>query len=203
MSDPVPHNQNRMGQIIGIIFHPLVIFIPTLVVVLKDADPLEAIAWLAFITIVILTLSAIVLLRLKWQGRHTYQRESRHHIYFAFWVSMVVCVGLGLVLDAPQRLVFSLLCLCVWVPIQYVINACYTKISVHVAVITGIAAALFVMGDLNSILLVAGALVAILATAWARLVTGNHSLLQVGLGMVVSVSSVLLALGIMSIWQPL
>ncbi len=203
MTDPVPHNQNRLGQVIGFIFHPLVIFIPTLVIVLKDAEPLAAVGWLVFVTVVILVLAAIVLLRLKRQGRHTYQREARHHIYFAFWMSMVICVGLGLILDAPHRLVFSLLCLCVWVPIQYVINARYTKISVHVAVITGIATALFVMGDLNSLLLVSGALVVIMATAWARMVTGNHSLLQVGLGMAVSVFSVLLAFGLFSLWYPL
>jgi len=203
MTDPVPHNQNRLGRVIGFIFHPLVIFIPTLVIVLKDADPLVAVGWLVFITVVILSLAAIVLLRLKRQGKHTYQREARHHIYFAFWASMVICVGLGLVLDAPHRLVFSLLCLCVWVPIQYIVNARYTKISVHVAVITGIATALFVMGDLDNVLLVSGALAAILATAWARLVTGNHSLLQVGLGMAVSVLSVLLAAGLFSFWQPL
>jgi membrane-associated phospholipid phosphatase len=203
MTDPVPHNQNRLGQVIGRIFHPLVIFFPTLMIVLKDADPLAAVGWLVFITIVILVLAAIVLLRLKRQGKHTYQREARHQIYVAFWGSMVVCVGLGVALDAPHRLVFSLLCLCLWVPSQYVINARYTKISVHVAVITGIAFALIVMGDLNTVLLVSGALVAVLATAWARMVTGNHSLMQVALGMAVSVLSVLLACGLFSLWQPL
>ena len=199
MTNPVPHNQNRLGRMIGLIFHPLVIFIPTLVIVLKDADPLAAVGWLAFISVVILSLAAIVLLRLKRQGRHTYQREARHHIYFAFWASMVVC-GLGLVLDAPHRLVFSL-CLCVGAhPIHHQralhqdFGACRGHHRHRHRCCDG---------DLNNILLVSGALVAILATAWARLVTGNHSPLQVGLGMVVSVLSVLLAAGLFSLWQPL
>ena len=43
VSDPVPHNRHPLGRLLSRLFHPLVIFIPTLVIVLKDADPLEAV----------------------------------------------------------------------------------------------------------------------------------------------------------------
>jgi membrane-associated phospholipid phosphatase len=99
---------------------------------------------------------------------------------------------LAVALDAPERLVFSLLALVVWVPLQAVINVRLTKISAHTAVVTGILTALFLMGDLHSPLLVGGAVGIVLATAWARVVTGHHSVLQVSLGIGVGVISVCL-----------
>jgi hypothetical protein len=203
MSDPVPHNRHPVGRLISLLFHPLVIFIPTLVIVLKDANPLEAVGWVALIAAVIFTLAAVMLARLRRQGRETYQRDARHQIYLSFWVSMVLCTALGVALNAPHRLIFSQLCLVVWVPIQSLVNARYTKISIHVAVVTGIAAALVAMGDLNTLPLIGAAVVVIAAVAWARLVTGNHTRLQIALGILVSVVSVVIAYGLMSLWRPL
>src|SRR5512145_2029118 len=102
MNDPVPHNRHPVGRLLSLLFHPLVIFIPTLVVVLKDADPVEAVGWVAFIAAVIFALAAVVLARLRRQGRETYQRDARYEIYLSFWVSMVLCTGLGIVFDAPH-----------------------------------------------------------------------------------------------------
>jgi hypothetical protein len=202
MSDPVPHNRHPVGRLLSLLFHPLVIFIPTLVVVLKDADPVEAVGWVAFIAAVIFALVVVVLARLRRQGRETYQRDARYQIYLSFWVSMIPCTALGIVFDAPHRLIFALLCLVVWVPIQFLVNARYTKISIHVAVITGIAAALVALGDLNTLPLVGGAVAVIAVVAWARIATGNHTRVQIALGILVSVVSVLIAYGLMSLWRP-
>ncbi len=111
--------------------------------------------------------------------------------------------GLARADAAPHRLIFALLCLIVWVPIQSLVNARYTKISIHVAVVTGIAAALVAMGDLDTPPLVGGAVAMIAAVAWARVVTGNHTRLQIALGILVSVASVVIAYGVMSLWRPL
>jgi membrane-associated phospholipid phosphatase len=70
-----------------------------------------------------------------------------------------------------------------------------TKISAHVGVISGIFATLYVMGNLRSLPLVAG------ATAWARVVTGHHTVLQVRLGIVVSAVSVGAAFVLMALFQ--
>jgi membrane-associated phospholipid phosphatase len=43
------------------------------------------------------------------------------------------------------------------------------------------------------------AIVIILATGWARVVTGHHSLLQVSLGVIVSFASVTLAFALMTV----
>jgi hypothetical protein len=199
MSDPVPYNRNKLGYIISMITHPLVVFIPTLVIVLRHADPLEAGAWLALIALVILIPAVVLLRRVRRQGRHTYQRDTRHLIYLTFWLSMLACAVLAVLLDAPQRLVFSLVSLCVWVPLQGVINARITKLSIHVAVISGIALALILMGELDTPLRVEAVVVVVAATAWARIVTGHHTPAQVGLGVIVSSASVLAAFALLSI----
>lgn len=197
VTDPVPHNNNRLGYWLGMIFHPFTVFIPALIVVLKDTEPLVAVGWVVFMAVIILV-PALTLIRLaRRRGRYTYQRGMRHPLYGVFWASMVLCVGLAELLDAPGRLVFSLLALVVWVPLQAVINARLTKISVHTAVVTGILTALLLMGDLNSPLLVIGAAGIVCATAWARVVTGHHSVLQVSLGIIVSIISVGAAFGLM------
>ncbi len=200
MTDPVPHNGNRLGYWLGMIFHPFTVFIPALVVVLKDTEPVVAVGWVMFIAVIILVPALTLIHLARRKGRYTYQRGMRHPLYGVFWASMILCVGLAVTLDAPERLVFSLLALVVWVPLQAVINARLTKISAHTAVVTGILIALFLMGDLDSPLLVGGAVGIVFATAWARVVTGHHSLVQVSLGIVVSAVSVGIAFALVALF---
>jgi len=199
VTDPVPHNGNRLGYWLGLIFHPFAVFIPALVVVLKDTEPLVAVGWVVFMAVIILAPALTLIQLARRKGRYTYQRGMRHPLYIVFWASMVLCVGLAVVLEAPDRLVFSLLALVVWVPLQAIINARLTKISAHTAVVTGILTALFLMGDLNSPFLIIGAVGMVTATAWARVVTGHHTVLQVSLGIVVSMTSVFTAYGVMTL----
>jgi hypothetical protein len=196
VNDPVPHNRSRLGYWLGFVFHPFTVFIPALLVVLKGTDPAVAVGWIVFIAVIIVVPALILLQLARQQGRYAYQRGTRHPIYVVFWVSMVVCVGLAQGLNAPSRLAFSLLTLCIWAPLQYLVNAWLTKISAHVGVVSGILTTLLVMGDMDHPLLVMGAGGIILATAWARVVTGHHTRLQVGLGALVGVLSVLAAFGI-------
>ena len=57
------------------------------------------------------------------------------------------------------------------------------------------------MGDLDSPLLVIGAVGIVGAVAWARVVTGHHTLWQVSLGMIVSFISVVTAFGLILLSQ--
>jgi len=200
VTDPAPHNGNRLGYWLGIIFHPFSVFIPALVVVLKDTEPLAAVGWVVFMAGIILTPALTLIHLARRRGRYTYQRGMRHPLYLVFWVSMVLCVGLAEWLDAPERLIFSLLALVVWVPLQAAINARLTKISAHTAVVTGIFTALFLMGDLDSPLLMIGAVGIVCATAWARVVTGHHTVGQVSLGIVVSTAAVAAAYALMALF---
>ncbi|MBN1964585.1 MAG: hypothetical protein JW910_08055 [Anaerolineae bacterium] len=195
--DPVPHNRSRLGTWLGLIFHPFTVFIPALIVVLRDTAPLVAVGWVAFIAVMILVPLLLLIHLARRQGRYTYQRGTRYPLYLAFWASMMVCVGLAVLLDAPERLVLALLTLVIWVPLQATFNARLTKVSAHTAVVTGILVTLFLMGDLDSPCLVAGAVGIVGATAWARVVTGHHSVLQVSLGIMVSTTAVIAADGLL------
>lgn len=201
VTDPVPHNGNRLGYWLGIIFHPFTVFIPALVVVLKDTKPLAAVGWVAFMAGIILVPALTLIHLARRQGRYTYQRGMRHPLYLVFWAGMVLCMGLAAILHAPERLVFSLLALVIWGALQAVVNARLTKISAHTAVITGILTALFLMDDLDSPLLMIGAVGIVCATAWARVVTGHHTVGQVCLGIIISIISVVTAFGLMLLSQ--
>ena len=76
----------------------------------------------------------------------------------------------------------------------------WTKISAHAAVVTGILTAFLLMGELNSLPLVVGAVGIVLLTGWARVSTGHHSWVQVGLGILVSAASVGAAFGLMTLF---
>lgn len=199
VSDPVPHNRNRLGMLLGLLLHPFVIFIPALFVVLKDVPPLHALGWVGGIAVLILLPQGIVISWARRQDRYLYQRQTRRWLYPTFGLSIGVCTVVALALGAPSRLLFALVALCVWVPLQGLVNHAYTKVSGHTAVVTGIACALIVMGDLDTPLLVSGAVGVVVATAWARLVTGNHTTLQAVLGILVSAVAVGAAYGLMTL----
>ncbi len=82
--------------------------------------------------------------------------------------------------------------LAVWVPLQWAINTWVTKISGHAAVATGCFAALVVLGKAGTPLIEAVLLVLVIVTVWARVVTRNHTVPQVILGVLVGVLPVLL-----------
>lgn len=193
MTEAIPHNRNRLGVVIGAIFHPFVVFIPALILVLKDATLREAVGWIALIAAALLIPALVLIRRARKQEKYTYQRSTRHQLYIAGELSVVSCATLAVLLDAPERLVFSLLSLCIWIPLQYTVNARLTKISAHTAVISGIVTALILMGEFRHPLLFAGAISVVLATAWARIVTGHHTRQQVALGISVSIVAVFAA----------
>ncbi|MBI5960348.1 MAG: hypothetical protein HY866_16530 [Chloroflexi bacterium] len=199
MSDPVPHNRNRLGWLLGFIFHPFTVFIPALVVVLNDTPRREALAWLTFIAVLLLGPTALLVQLARRRGRYVYQRETRHILYLTGELSILICTGLAIALEASPRLLFSLLTLALWVPLQYTVNARLTKISAHAAVISGIVAAFMVLGEIDSMPLALAGVGAVLATAWARVVTGHHTLTQVSLGIMVSITSVLAAAVLVSL----
>lgn len=199
MTDAVPHNRNRLGVVIGAIFHPFVVFVPALILVLKDVAPREAVGWIVLIAAMLLIPALVLIRRARKQDKYTYQRSTRHQLYIAGELSVVFCTTLAVALDAPERLVFSLLSLCIWIPLQYIANARLTKISAHTAVISGIVTALILMGEFRHPLLFAAAIAAVLATAWARIVTGNHTWQQVVFGIGVSLIAVFAAFGVVSL----
>lgn len=197
MTDIAPHNQNRLGYILGYVFHPFVIFIPALVIVLKGISFVTAVGWVAFIAVIILIPLNLTILWERCRGKYVYQRKTRHSLYIVFWLSMLSAILIGMVLDGPRRLIFAILCMWVWVALQFLVNLAYTKISGHTAIIATIMFGLLALGELDTPLLIVLAFGAVGATGWARIVTGNHTLKQVVLGVLVSSGAVLIAAALM------
>jgi len=193
-TERLPDDSHRLAHAIGLILHPGIVSIPTLLLVLSDIPAAEGLAWTAIIACIVLVPALILIAYLRRRDRHTYQRSARLPIYIVLWVSVLVCLGLTQAFEAPRALVASVATLAVWLPLQLTINSTVTKISTHVAVITGCVFGVLVLGRIEPLPLQIGALLLIPLVAWARLVTKNHTLLQVGLGFLVGGGCVLVVM---------
>jgi hypothetical protein len=192
MSEMIPDNSNRLAYCLGILLHPASIMLVTLYLLLDELPLADSLLWIALIAGMILVPGFMVISFLKRKERHSYQRSSRAPIYLTAWLSVVLALGLIWFLNAPQILIICLTTLALWLPLQLAINYFFTKISAHLAVISGCFTALLLLGDLSGAVLISVGIIVIGLTAWARLATKNHSLLQVILGILVRTGIVFL-----------
>ncbi len=192
MTDLVPDNRNRIAYLIGIVFHPFVIALPTLLAVLREMPVEQAASWTALILLVLVVPLAASLIFLRRQSKYAYQRRTRLPIYIVGWASILLCLTLTIILQAPIVLIACMAALALWIPLQFAINTWLTKISIHTAVITGCVIGLLLLGAFQSPILQLLAIAAIAITAWARMVTRNHTVEQVLLGIVTGALPVLL-----------
>jgi hypothetical protein len=198
MTDPVPDNRNRIAFLIGRIFHPYIICIPTLFAVLSDLTFDQAFKW-SLITIAMVLLPGMTLAAyMQRQGKFLYQRSTRTPLYIVGWSSVLACIVTMSLLGAPKVLESSLISLAIWAPLQLLINAFVTKVSAHAAIAAGCAVGLLLLGKLNTPLLQLLMLAIVIITVWARVVTHNHTRLQVGLGLLVGALPPLLVFSVMS-----
>jgi hypothetical protein len=192
LNDPIPDTRNRIAYLMSLLFHPFVVAILTLLVVLRDVNWLEAITWTGLIAVILIAPPAGGILYFKRQQRYVYQRKTRGALYLLGWSGALVGLLVTFIFDGPQVLVACLATLLVWVPMQMTFNSYLTKVSIHVAVAVGCATALFALGTLDTVGLKIMALVVILVVTWSRIVTRNHTIMQVVLGVILGVVPVLL-----------
>lgn len=192
MNDILPDNRNPWAKLIGFIFHPAVVGAPTLLAILSDMSLAESIRWIGLMLGVLLIPNILLQVVLQRKGRFVYQRQTRLPMYSVGWVSVLVCLMFLIGLSAPRVLIACLLALLVWIPFQLFINQTLTKISIHVAVISGCLTGLLVLNKLESPILKLLAIIIVVLTAWARIKTKNHTRLQVVLGAVVGCLPVLI-----------
>jgi hypothetical protein len=185
MDDPAPDNRNRLAFLIGRIFHPYIITIPTLFAVLSDLTFKEALQWSIIVIAMVLLPGMTLAAYLQRRGHPLYQRRTRTPLYIVGWCSVLICIVVINQMGAPVILVSSLVALAIWAPLQLTINTFITKISAHAAIASGCAVGLFLLGKLDSPLLQLLVLAIVVITIWARVVTHNHTLLQVSLGVLV------------------
>jgi hypothetical protein len=192
MNDMQPTYQNRIATAISLIFHPAVVGVPTLLAILNEMSFTEILGWTILILGILLVPNVILQLVLQRRGRFIYQRGTRKPLYIVGWLSVLICLVLLIILNAPRVLVACLLALLVWIPAQLVINQVLTKISIHTAVISGCLTGLLVLGRLDTPVIKVLAAIILILTAWARMETKNHTLAQVALGALVGSLPVLI-----------
>lgn len=192
MTDVLPDRERTIANLIGRIFHPAVVALPTLILILGDLGWQSALQWSAITLPILLIPGTLLVIYLRSRGRETYQRATRTPLYIAAWFSVVGAIVLTLALDAPRVLVACLALLAIWLPIQLAVNTYVTKISTHGAVITGCIMALFVLNKLPNAAVQLIAIGIVVLVGWARVHDRSHTLTQVVLGIAVAVAIVLL-----------
>lgn len=196
MNETRPDTGNSLAAWVGRLVHPYLLPIPTILLLLNDLAFLDALFWMA-LTVGLIVLPGVVLATvLQRRGRMTYQRRTRGTLYLVGWVCVMVCLLILKALEAPLVLIASVVTLAVWVPMQWTVNTWVTKISGHAAVAVGCFSALALLGKLALPVLFA-LLVITLLTLWARVVTHNHTISQVALGVLVGLLPVLIVFPMM------
>lgn len=182
MNESIPDNRNRLAYAIGLLFHPFLLCIPVLLVVLADRPLMEVVGWTALTAGGIVLPTAAVVTLLRRRGRAVYQRAPRSLIYPVTWAA-VLLTGLFIrLLGGPERLQACMAALALWVPVQFAFNHWVTKLSTHTGVAAACMVGLGLMGRLNHPALLLLAAMIVLAVGWARVTTRNHTLTQVLLG---------------------
>jgi membrane-associated phospholipid phosphatase len=191
VNDVIPDDRNKLAYFIGLIFHPGLIGIPTLLLILDDLPLADTVFWTTLMTLILIVPGFLLVQFYKRQGRHSYQRELRGVLYSVGWVSIVVCFVVLNLLNAPRVLIICLAALAVWVPLQLGVNHYFTKVSAHTATAAGCAMGLLLLGELPTIQSQILVFLLVMLIGWARVVTKNHTVLQVVLGTLLGAGVVL------------
>lgn len=198
ITDTAPDHSNTLAFIVGRIFHPFLVVIPTLFAVLSDLSLADAAKWSLLILGIVLMpgilINTYIGLRYK---KYVYQREIRGPLYLIGFLSGLACLVALIVLQAPHILIAGLTVLIVWLPAQMLINHSVTKISAHAGVIAGCLTGLFLIGKLNHPVLLTLVVLVAVVTMWSRVVTKNHTVAQVVMGFLVGALPVLIVFPLM------
>ncbi|MBK8989835.1 MAG: hypothetical protein IPM39_27870 [Chloroflexi bacterium] len=187
MTTPInvePSAQDRLARLLSNLFHPFLVSVLTLVLViyLDGAALLDAIKWTVMgFSIVILPLAVYLIINVR-RGRYSDWsisiREQRQTIYLLAGVCFVILVLAFIWADAPPIALACLYAALPTVAIAAVINRLVTKISLHAVAMAGCAAALYwVSPPLGVLLALAG-----IGVSWARMRLKHHTLAQILLG---------------------
>ncbi|HEX2619340.1 MAG TPA: phosphatase PAP2 family protein [Phototrophicaceae bacterium] len=197
MTELTPDSGNRIAYLIGLMFHPFVMAVLTLLIILSELPLQEGISWTLLISVILIIPLIIYLALRRRQGQYAYQRQMRGGVYRVGWISILVTLMLIHLLHAPDVLTACMAALAVWLPFQSSINRWITKVSTHTAVVTGCLTGLWLLGYLNRPLWQVLAITMIGLTAWARVVNKNHTPVQVMLGIMTGALPVLIVFPIL------
>jgi hypothetical protein len=185
---------DRFAKAVSAIFHPLIIVIPTMVIVTTQQGSTiwQSLFW-TFLAVCIVNLPmAFLIFYGVRSGRYSDPsisiRAQRHSLYAVGGFCMVVLVALLIFGKAPIILTACLIAATLATAISFMINRRFTKLSLHSVGMAGCATVLILTIPMLGI---AMALFGPLL-AWARIHLKHHTPLQILIGWMVSVFSVLI-----------
>ncbi len=191
---PKPDYSNRLAYFLSMIFHPYIVFIPPAVISLG----FEGFLWALVVGMVVVIPIAITVLIQKRSNRFVYQREARAPLFIVGWLAVIVCFALVTALNAPPTIRTGTFVIILWTPLQFLINTFVTKASIHSSLMAISFTGLWSLGYLSNPIIFTLALLLVIAVAWARKVTRNHTTIQVILGLLTGTVTTLIAFLIFS-----
>lgn len=198
MTDVAPDHSNKFAFIVGRIFHPFIVVIPTLLAVLSDLSLTDIAKWSLLVLGIVLTPGILINTYIGYRyKKYVYQREIRGPLYLIGLLSGLACLGALIVLQAPRILIAGLTVLIVWLPAQMLVNRYVTKISAHAGVLAGCLTGLLLTGKLAHPMLLGLVLLITVVTMWSRVETKNHTLSQVVMGFLLGALPVLIIFPLM------
>jgi hypothetical protein len=156
ITDNAPDHSNKFAFLIGRIFHPFLVIMPTLFAVLSDLSLAEAAKWMLIVLGIVLTPGILINTYIGYRyKKYVYEREIRGPLYMIGLLSGLACLAALIILQAPRILIAGLTVLIVWLPAQMLVNRYVTKISAHAGVLAGCLTGLLLIGKLNHPILLA------------------------------------------------
>ncbi|MFB6145407.1 MAG: hypothetical protein ABEJ99_02775 [Candidatus Nanohaloarchaea archaeon] len=172
---------DRAGRALSVAFHPMIApwFLGAFVLYLADIELYQALKWLLiFGGIAIVPITLYIYFDPDYTLFERNPRELRNRLYI-IGIGEILFMGLLMFFLSPPHILFVSYVACLLsVLAGGVINKFYTKISIHVGLVSAFATAIAYLVYPAGVL----ALLMPIAVAWARLHEKKHDLFQVTLG---------------------
>jgi len=184
----------RFAEAVSLLFHPFVIVIPTMVIAMicQKYTLWQSLFW-TFLSVCIVILPMIFFIYIRVRSGHysdssVSTREQRTSLYTLSGFLMVLLIGILVLAKAPLILTACLISAVLATLIGFVINNRFTKLSLHSVGMAGCVTVLCLTLPLLGLCMIPFALL----VGWARIRLKHHTLLQILIGWIVSVVSVLI-----------
>ena len=189
---------DKIAEVISLIFHPLLVVIPTLVIAIVQTGNTitQAILWtLLSIAVVNIPMAFLLFYGVR-SGRYSDAsvsvREQRTSIYAVGGACLVALLVILILAGAPPIIVACLISAVLATGVGYLINR-YTKLSLHSAAVAGCATVLLLIAP------VVGTTMALFTplVGWARIRLKHHTPFQILIGWIVPMASVVIVFRLM------
>lgn len=187
----------RIAALVSMLFHPFLLPLPTLALLLIGDHFFENVFWIIFLLVITILPGTILAVILTKRGYLLSRRTIRTPFYWlgALWLGAFYIILSFL--NAPTMMRALIGALVVWLPLQGVLNIYVSKVSIHAAVSTGCFTALLLVGKLDNALLFGVFLSVVLLSGWSRITLKEHAPTEVILGWIVGSLPVILVFSLL------